>query len=41
MFRAEMKKGSMEMPVLSLLEERTRHGYDIGNLIEACFRGKK
>ena len=40
MFTAEMKKGSMEMLVLSLLEERARHGYEIGKLIETRSGGK-
>src|ERR1044072_10024239 len=30
----ELKKGSAELLILSLVEERPRHGYDIGNLIE-------
>jgi PadR family transcriptional regulator PadR len=30
-----LKKGSAEMLVLSLLEERARHGYEIAKLIEA------
>jgi transcriptional regulator len=39
-FSPELKKGSMEMLVLSLLEARPRHGYDIGKRIEALSRGK-
>ena len=35
MFSAELKKGSSEMLILSLLEARPRHGYEIGKLIEA------
>src|SRR3954468_12216641 len=31
---AELKKGCAEMLVLSLLEERARHGYEIAKLIE-------
>jgi DNA-binding PadR family transcriptional regulator len=31
---AALKKGSAEMLVLSLLEERARHGYEIARLIE-------
>ena len=31
----EWKKGSAELLVLSLLEDRARHGYDICKLIEA------
>ncbi len=34
MFSAELEKGSTEMLILSLLEERPRHGYEIGKLIE-------
>ena len=34
MFSAELKKGSTEMLVLSLIESRPRHGYEIGKLIE-------
>ena len=30
----QMKKGSMDMLILSLLEARDRHGYEIGKLIE-------
>jgi PadR family transcriptional regulator, regulatory protein PadR len=30
----ELKKGSAELLILSLVEERPRHGYDIGSLIE-------
>jgi PadR family transcriptional regulator, regulatory protein PadR len=40
MFSAEMKKGSSEMLILSLLEDRPRHGYEIGKLIEARSGGK-
>jgi transcriptional regulator len=40
MFSAEMKKGSSEMLILSLLEARPRHGYEIGKLIEARSGGK-
>ena len=40
MFSAELKKGSTEMLVLSLLEARARHGYEIGKLIEARSRGR-
>lgn len=36
----ELKKGSAEFLVLSLLEERPRHGYEIGKLIEARSRGQ-
>jgi transcriptional regulator len=35
----ELKKGSAELLVLSLVEDRPRHGYDIGQLIELRSRG--
>ena len=34
MFNPELKKGSAELLVLSLLEAHPRHGYEIGKLIE-------
>lgn len=34
MFNRELKKGSAEFLVLSFLEARPRHGYEIGKLIE-------
>jgi len=40
MFSPELKKGSTEMLVLSLLEARARHGYEIGKLIEARSGGR-
>jgi transcriptional regulator len=40
MFSAELKKGSSEMLILSLVEARPRHGYEIGKLIEARSGGK-
>ena len=40
MFSAELKKGSSEMLILSLLEAQPRHGYEIGKLIEARSGGK-
>ena len=30
----ELKKGSAELLILSLVEDQPRHGYDIGSLIE-------
>ena len=39
-FSAELKKGSIEMLVLSLLEARARHGYEIGKLIERRSAGR-
>jgi PadR family transcriptional regulator PadR len=35
----ELKRGSAELLILALLEERQRHGYEIGQLIEARSRG--
>lgn len=40
MFSAELKKGSTEMLILSLIEERARHGYEIGKLIEERSGGR-
>src|SRR3954468_22982025 len=40
MFSSELKKGSTEMLVLSLIESRPRHGYEIGKLIETRSGGK-
>lgn len=34
MFSPELKKGSVELLILSLLEKEQRHGYEIGKLIE-------
>jgi len=39
-FSPELKKGSMEMLILSLLEARSRHGYEIGKMIESRSGGK-
>ena len=30
----ELKRGSAELLILSLLEERERHGYDLARLID-------
>lgn len=40
MFTREIKKGRMELLVLGLLEERTRHGYEVGKLIEVRSGGR-
>jgi len=40
MFSAELKKGSIEMLVLALVETRPRHGYEIGKLIESRSGGR-
>jgi len=39
-FSPELKKGSSEMLILSLVEARPRHGYEIGKLIEARSGGR-
>ena len=39
-FSPELKKGSTEMLILSLLEDAPRHGYEIGKLIEARSGGR-
>jgi len=35
----ELKKGSAELLILSLVESRARHGYEIGKLIEQRSQG--
>jgi PadR family transcriptional regulator, regulatory protein PadR len=35
----ELKKGSAELLILSLVEERARHGYEIAKLIEVRSEG--
>jgi PadR family transcriptional regulator len=40
MLDRELKKGSAELLILSLLEAQPRHGYDIGTLIEQRSRGR-
>ncbi|HET7291945.1 MAG TPA: PadR family transcriptional regulator [Vicinamibacteria bacterium] len=35
----ELKKGSAELLLLSLVEDRPRHGYELGKLIEQRSRG--
>jgi DNA-binding PadR family transcriptional regulator len=39
-FTPELKKGSIEMLILALVEARPRHGYEIGKLIEARSGGR-
>src|SRR5579862_1954186 len=39
-FSPELKKGSLEMLILALVEVRPRHGYEIGKLIEARSGGR-
>lgn len=40
MITKEMKKGSTELLILSLVSGRARHGYEIGKLIELRSGGK-
>ena len=35
----ELKKGSAELLILSLVEDQPRHGYDIGRLIQVRSKG--
>jgi len=39
-FSPELKKGSVELLILSLLEGEARHGYDLGKLIESRSGGR-
>ena len=40
MFSPELKKGSIELLILALVEARPRHGYEIGKLIETRSGGR-
>ena len=40
MFNRDLRKGSAELLVLTLLEARARHGYDLGRLIEERSAGQ-
>lgn len=40
MFSPELKKGSIELLILSLLEAEDRHGYELGKLIESRSGGR-
>ncbi len=40
MFSPELKKGSVELMVLSVIEDEDRHGYQIGKLIESRSGGQ-
>ncbi len=40
MFSADLKRGSTELLILALLENRPRHGYEIGKQIEARSAGR-
>jgi transcriptional regulator len=39
-FSSELKKGSVELLILSILDEDPRHGYEIGKLIEVRSGGR-
>ena len=39
MLTAELKKGSAEFLILSLLEHQPRHGYELSKLIESLSKG--
>ena len=39
-FDRELKKGSAELLVLTLVEHRARHGYEIGKLIDERSQGQ-
>ena len=40
MLDRELKKGSAELIILSIVEQRARHGYEISGLIEARSQGQ-
>lgn len=40
MLDRELKKGSAELVILSIVEDRARHGYEISKLIEARSEGQ-
>ena len=40
MLDRELKRGSAELLILSVLEARPRHGYDLGKLIHARSKGQ-
>jgi DNA-binding PadR family transcriptional regulator len=40
MFSSDLKRGSMELFILSALEGRTRHGYNIGKVLDLRSRGQ-
>lgn len=40
MFSAELKRGSMELLILAVLDGPPRHGYEIGKSLEARSEGK-
>ncbi len=40
MFNSDLKRGSMELLILSTLEERTLHGYEIGKTLDVRSGGQ-
>ena len=40
MFSADLKRGSLELFILSALDERPRHGYEIGKFLEGRSQGQ-
>jgi len=40
LFSPELKKGSIELIILTILDERPRHGYEIGKLIVTRSQGR-
>ena len=38
MLERDLKRGSTEMLIMAMVEDRRRHGYEIGKLIESCVR---
>ena len=40
MFSPDLKRGSIELMILSVLKNRARHGYDIGKLLEQLSGGQ-
>ena len=40
MFSADLKRGSIELLILSVLKGRSRHGYEIGKLLEQLSGGQ-
>jgi len=40
MFTSDLKRGSMELLILSALDGRTRHGYEIGKILEQRSEGQ-
>ena len=40
MFNPELKRGSLELLILSALDGEARHGYEIGKLLERRSEGK-